>query len=229
MGKVIVFLSIVCPLRSDISNRSVHNVRIERLWVDVTAQIGAHWHEAFIQLELHHGMDINNGWHLWLLHRLFLSALNDHLAFFADAWNQHRIQIRNGPNRSPADMFQFDMLVHGLRGTLLPQQDESMTDEELEVFGVDWEGLQEDRLLESLRRNTSRDEPGSSWIGRTGPPENLNEVVVEPPPEPSADSLLNTFDATISQIKAFNPAITVSELWTLALVEARRLFGSDLF
>ena len=39
---------------------SVCNVRIEWLWVDVTAQVGAYWAKFFIQLELQHGLDINN-------------------------------------------------------------------------------------------------------------------------------------------------------------------------
>lgn len=99
--------------------RSVHNVRIERLWVDVTAQVGASWAEAFTQLELHHGLDINNTHHIWLLHLLFLPAINQQLTFFAESWNQHRIQIRNGPNHSPADLFSFDMLVHGIQGSQL--------------------------------------------------------------------------------------------------------------
>jgi hypothetical protein len=86
----------------------VHNVQIEHLWVNVTAQVGAFWAEMFTQLELQHGLDINNTHHIWLIHHLFLSTINQQLAFFADAWNQHRIQIRDGPNRSPADLFGFD-------------------------------------------------------------------------------------------------------------------------
>lgn len=117
-------------------NRSVHNVRIEHLWVDITAQIGASWAEAFTELELTHGLDINNSNHIWLLHHLFLPMLNQQLQFFAEAWNHHRIQIRNGPNRSPVDMFGFDMLVHGVRGDQVPQH-ENLTEEEIEVYGVD--------------------------------------------------------------------------------------------
>ncbi|KAJ7664654.1 hypothetical protein DFH06DRAFT_1188283 [Mycena polygramma] len=44
--------------------RSVHNVRIERLWADVTAQIGATWADMFILLEVHHGLNINNACHI---------------------------------------------------------------------------------------------------------------------------------------------------------------------
>ncbi|KII89575.1 hypothetical protein PLICRDRAFT_108288 [Plicaturopsis crispa FD-325 SS-3] len=121
---------------SYIWGRSVHNVRIERLWVDVIAQIGAAWADHFTSLELRHGLDINNINHVWLLHHLFLPSINQQLAFFAESWNQHRIQIRNGPNRLPADMFGFDMFVHGVRGGRL-QIEDGLSAEEIEVFGVD--------------------------------------------------------------------------------------------
>ena len=45
---------------SKLYHRSVHNIRIERLWVDVTAQVGATWAEHFQMLEVRHGLDINN-------------------------------------------------------------------------------------------------------------------------------------------------------------------------
>jgi len=55
--------------------RSVHNIRIERLWVDITAQIGASWAEAFTDLEINHGLDINNTHHIWLLHLVMSKGL----------------------------------------------------------------------------------------------------------------------------------------------------------
>jgi hypothetical protein len=166
----------------------VHNVRIEHLGVDVTAQVGTFWAEMFTQLELQHGLDINNIQHIWLLHHLFLSTINQQLAFFADAWNQHRIQLRDGPNHSPADLFGFNMMVHGICGDQLP---EDLTEEELEVYRVDWEVLCDERLLQSQHVNNSDREGWSSWVGQTGPPENLNEVFVEPPVQPlsSKDNL----------------------------------------
>ncbi|KAJ7698848.1 hypothetical protein B0H16DRAFT_1349353 [Mycena metata] len=160
----------------------VHNVRIERLWVDITAQLGATWSERFTILELRHGLDINNIAHIWLLHFLFLATINSQLAFFAQSWNQHRIQIRRGPNRSPADMFVFDMLVHGVRGNQLPVE-VVMDEEELEVYGIDWPGLRDDTLLASQRANNPTAEGATSWIGRVGPPplSDLSSVVVDTP------------------------------------------------
>ena len=95
--------------------RSVHNVHIECLWVDVTAQVGTFWTDIFTELELHYGLDINNIHHIWPLHHLFLHLINQQLTFFVESSrNQHQIQIRDGPNQSSVDMFGFDMLVHSV-------------------------------------------------------------------------------------------------------------------
>ncbi|KAI0046233.1 hypothetical protein FA95DRAFT_1466219, partial [Auriscalpium vulgare] len=171
----------------------IHNVRIERLWVDVTAQVGSKWKDFFLHLETGHGLNANEMNHISLLHYLFLPRVNQDLSFFTRAWNEHRIQMRNGrgPNRSPADMFGFDMIVHGIRGQTYHGQDndlDNLSEEELEVYGVDWEALQEDNILASQSHNdpadtefpVNTDQP-ISWIGRQGPPTTLNEVQVEPP------------------------------------------------
>jgi hypothetical protein len=221
---IILFKVIIVPDLL-IINRSVHNVRIERLWVDVTVQVGAFWAEIFIQLELHHGFDINSANHIWLLHHLFLPIINQQLAFFAESWNQHRIQIRNGPNRSPADMFGFDMFVHGVRGHQLPAE-EHLTEEELEVYGVDWEGLHDERLLQSQQQNNPGNEGWSSWVGHVGPPEHLNGVSVDPP----ADSL------QIAQVEVLDQALQpwyermvhpddndIIALWTTALAYSMQM------
>jgi len=42
-------------------------------------------------------------------------------------------------------MFGFDMIVHGVRGDRLPEGE--LNEEELEVYGVDWEALRDEDLL----------------------------------------------------------------------------------
>lgn len=200
-------------------------MRIERLWVDVTVQIGSTWAEIFIDLELHHGLNINSSAHIWLLHHLFLPIINDQLAFFADSWNQHRLQIRNGPNRSPADMFGFDMYVHGVRGDQLPPEDE-LSPEDLEVFGVDWEGLRDDRVLGSLQQNNSSNEEASSWIGRVGPPENLGGVHLDAPEGPLSQTEVEAFDTQFNSWMEGREAIDAASMWGHGLIIGRNMFGN---
>lgn len=202
-------------------------MRIERLWVDVTAQVGATWADLFTQFELHCGLDINNVHHLLLLHYLFLPAVNSELTFFAESWNQHKIQIRDGPNRSPADLFGFDMIVHGVRGDQLPS--EELGEEELEVYGVDWEGLRDDRLLRSQRENNDSGEGASSWVGRTGLPDHLNEVPVHTPISNhlSLEELEGIYETLDPWLQGADD-IDRRSLWLEALAHARSL-RSDLF
>ncbi|KAF7348849.1 hypothetical protein MVEN_01404900 [Mycena venus] len=207
---------------SYIWGRSVHNVRIEHLWADITAQIGATWADLFTLLEVRHGLDINNACHIWLLHYLFLHQINEQLRFFLEAWNQHQIRIRDGPNRSPADMFGFDMHVHGVRGTDL------MTTEELEVFGVDWEALNDDAVLESRQDNNPSDEGSTSWVGHSGPPARLNEISVEPPVGPFTDAELQLLDNAVGHLAGAVEDDAATNLWMEALIAAR-LIRNDLF
>ncbi|KAJ7714981.1 hypothetical protein B0H16DRAFT_1340317, partial [Mycena metata] len=141
--------------------------------------------------------------------------------FFAQSWNQHRIQIRGGPNRSPADMFVFNTLVHGVRGNQLPAEEEIMDEEELEVYGINWAGLRNDTLLESQQANNPTSEGATSWVGRVGPPplSDLSNVVVEPPP-----GLLQEGE----EVDLYNAVGSAQDedciaVWTHALAHARYL------
>lgn len=137
------------------------------------------------------------------------------------------MQIHDGPNRSPADMFGFDMLVHGLRGSHLSSpNEENMTDDELEVYGVDWEALQNVRILESARQNGRSDAGTTSWIGRIGPPDNLNEVSLFPPDAPFIDSS-SIFDTTLAAwITAQGQNTGISSICIYGLALARTTYGN---
>ncbi|KAJ3976241.1 hypothetical protein EV361DRAFT_790771 [Lentinula raphanica] len=209
---------------SYIWGRSVHNVRIERLWVDVSNYISQDWNNFFTRLDGHH-LDTSNQNHIWLLQHLFLEAINNSLAFWAEGWNSHRItqgRDSNGPNRSPEDMWGFDMLVHGMRGDSLDQH--RMTDEELEVFGVDWDGLQDNLLLDSLRSNYAHEEGTSTWLGRHGPPENLNEVQVDPPSGPLTMEEIQGLDILTGPTSNVFGEENIVQLWCTAIIYCHNLY-----
>ncbi|KAE9396938.1 hypothetical protein BT96DRAFT_824073 [Gymnopus androsaceus JB14] len=210
---------------SYIWGRSVHNTWIERLWVDVSNYITQHWNNLFTALELQHSLDINNPNHIWLLHHLFLGTINDAISFWIRSWNQHRIKQRNGPNCSPEDMFGFDMLVRGIRGDSVDQF--AMSDEELEVFGIDWEGLQDETLLRALRKNYVHEEGTSTWHGRHGPPPNLNEVQVDPPSSRLTAIQTQSLDGALHHIPRSSEEADVVCLWVTALAHARTLYPHD--
>ncbi|KAJ7049165.1 hypothetical protein C8F01DRAFT_1213361 [Mycena amicta] len=212
---------------SYIWGRSVHNIRIERLWVDVTVQVTAAWADTFTALELHPGLNINNRDHIWLLQFLFLGTINSQLAFFAESWNQHRIQIRGGPNRSPTDMFVFDMFVNGVRGTL-PPAEENLTQQELEVHGIDWEGLRDEDIVESQQNNNPSNEYEASWVGQVGPPPNLSEVIVEPPEGVFSDEQMDDLVALLSPYMGSPSLDDIVALWSYALAYVRVL-RPDIF
>lgn len=212
-----------------ISYRSVHNVRIERLWVDIGVQVTSTWSDHFTRLEFRHGLDINNRTHIWLLHYLFLPSINAQLDFFAAAWNQHRIQIRHGPNRSPADMFGFDMLALGVRGYRLPQNtnniapafphhnlpnlpgqlseevyheevlDDVLPDDDIETFGVDWEAYQDNHVRQSLIANDT-DTGETSWVRQRGPPNGLSGVELDGPRCPLSETEIGELENEVEEL-----------------------------
>lgn len=117
------------------------------------------------------------------------------------------------------------MLVHGIRGDNVDQF--SMSDEELEVFGVDWEGLQDEVILNALRRNYSGEGSGS-WLGHRGPPPNLNEIAVNPPLGPLSPEQVVSLDEQTQHHVRQPLEDDTARLWVDALAAARAM-QPDLF
>ncbi|TEB18807.1 hypothetical protein FA13DRAFT_1647973 [Coprinellus micaceus] len=92
--------------------RSTRNTRIERLWVEVGTQFVRAWRAFFHRLERLHRLDRGQKGHLWLLHRLFLDAINQDCASFQEEWNHHPI-AGLGHDQTPEDMFFLSQLEHG--------------------------------------------------------------------------------------------------------------------
>ena len=172
-------------------------------------------------LELRHGLDINNPNHIWLLHLIFLPTINASLQFFSESWNEHQIQIRGAPNRSPSDMFYFDMLVRGVRGESLADM---MDQDELEAYGIDWEALQDDNIRQSQLNNNGIHEGDTSWIGSTGPPVDLSEVLVHSPNSPfDAEDAEQIIFHSVEQWLGQMDNDSVSLAWLHALAAARQM------
>ncbi|KAJ6543011.1 hypothetical protein B0H19DRAFT_957835, partial [Mycena capillaripes] len=92
---------------------STHNTRIERLWVEVGSQFARRWRAFFYRLEALHGLDRSNAHHLWLLHLLFLSLINEDCEDFRAEWNCHPIS-GEGHSQSPNDMCFVGQVQNGV-------------------------------------------------------------------------------------------------------------------
>ena len=101
----------------------------------------------------------------------FFRILHSQLQVFAQGQNSHKIQVHEGLNHSPEDMFVFDMMANGIHGNFISDH---LSDEELEIYGIDWAAQCDEQVLMLFRENTT--EPASSWIGKAGSPSHLNEV-----------------------------------------------------
>ncbi|KAH9943678.1 hypothetical protein B0H21DRAFT_695396 [Amylocystis lapponica] len=166
---------------SYIWGRSVHNTRIERLWYDVTHAFGQKWKNFFLDLEANHGLDPRLPAHIWLLHHLFLTAVNQDTQEWAHAWNSHHLQIRGERERSPRDIFLFSMLQDGPRG-LQSVLSAAPVDEPVDdpsTYGIDWDVADDTVLMNHLLEHNPQDwEEGNPFmIG----PATLSDVPCEPP------------------------------------------------
>ncbi|KAJ7477546.1 hypothetical protein FB451DRAFT_1032939, partial [Mycena latifolia] len=91
---------------------STRNTRIERLWVEVGTQFTRRWRGFFQRLERLHKFDPDNPHHLWLLHHLFLHAINKDCGEFQEQWNHHPISGK-GNDQTPSDIRLIGELKYG--------------------------------------------------------------------------------------------------------------------
>ncbi|KAF8182176.1 hypothetical protein K438DRAFT_1767502 [Mycena galopus ATCC 62051] len=118
--------------------------------------------------------------------------------------------------------------IDGVRGDQLPQEEEGLSEDKLEVYGIDWQGLCNDNILHSHAQNNSTTEGSSSWVGHTGPPPDLSQVIVQPPvgtlTEEEVTDLYNSFSHLIGSAEDGDVIL----LWSQALAHVRVLYP-DVF
>ncbi|KAI0688818.1 hypothetical protein C8Q76DRAFT_772032 [Earliella scabrosa] len=221
---------------SYIFGRSVHNIRIERLWVDVTNGFGGKWKAFFLELEHSCGLDADRDDHIWLIHHLFLQAINQDTQEWVECWNAHRLSIRGERAASPRELFMFGMVTHGPRGMshvlnragqpVPPAADEVVDD--LATYGVDWDALADPQLMAHHAAHnpgvdTSASLPFATTVATA--PAQLSEVTCDPPRcplTPEEVALLNTHLSRHFDL-ACRDMMVRRQLWVSALTFCSRL------
>ena len=111
--------------RSCITGKSIHNVRIERLWRDLYSGCVCYFHQLFVILEEANCLDPDNPIDLYSLHYTYMPWIQHQLDIFQKVWSQHK--LRTAKHKSPLQLWITGMLttmdqvaVQGLTYTDLP-------------------------------------------------------------------------------------------------------------
>lgn len=103
---------------SFITGRSVHNQRIERLWLDVRLAVLDKYRGLFQQMEEDGLLDHENDLHLLVLQHVYRPLIQETLDRFRRAWNCHRIRTEN--SRTPEQIWLRGAMTAGAFGFQSP-------------------------------------------------------------------------------------------------------------
>jgi hypothetical protein len=181
--------------------RSVHNIRIERLWVDMTAGIGSKWYNFFQLLEVHDGLNVENDTHIWLLHHLFLSRLNQDLDAWIGAWNNHTLARRGQPHSTPTQLYFHGQVENGVR-SVFPEP-LGNADEDYAAYGIDWADIDNNRIRDHHHLHNPDDgdrrDPVAGNI-----PEHMSHVDVPDTRCPFDETQIAHLNTFLSNLPVFN-------------------------
>lgn len=166
----------------------MHNIRIERLWADLTQALGSKWKVFFQNLEAHHSLNPDLPSHIWLLHHLFLREINQEALEWAESWNSHKLSTSGIGSQSPRELRFFSMLEHGVTGF-----SEEISQDELAEYGIDWDAYDDQNIRSHHESENSSDDLGTNPF-LAYEPEEFSGVIVEEPNCPLSHSQIVNLD-----------------------------------
>lgn len=87
---------------SAIVGRSVHNQRIERLWLDLWNGVTNTFYDFFMTMERDRILDPNSEEQMFALHYIYMPRLQQAISKFVLQWNNHKLRTENA---TPLQMF----------------------------------------------------------------------------------------------------------------------------
>ena len=93
------------------------------------------------------------------------------------------------------------------------------------MYGVDWAALNDDHIVRSVQTSTPQNNGAVSWIGRTGPPDNLNEVPLFSPTAPITDDF-SDFDTAMALWMQTTGDTSISAIWVYGLALGQTIYGN---
>ena len=113
----------------------VHNQHIERLWLDVKRLVVCRFKSIFYSMEENDLLDPLNDLHLYVLHLVFLSSINNALRELLEDSNNHPLSSEH--NFSPYQLWRLVLYSCQISN---PEEFNELSKNDWESFGIDYEG-----------------------------------------------------------------------------------------
>ncbi|KAK4700188.1 hypothetical protein P7C70_g6059, partial [Phenoliferia sp. Uapishka_3] len=156
-----------------LKGRSIHNVRIERLWRDVRKDVTEKYRRIFALLEGLGVLRPDDRVHRAVLFLVFQPRIEADLRTMAEAWNTHK--VRTAEHQTPEGMWDLGRLIGQRHGWW---EDPGVEEEVDEGYGIDGEAVAVliDEQFAELEAQDAALEDETEELGHGGKDDDLESV-----------------------------------------------------